>query len=85
MYIINKQEDSLNPISQNLKNFAKKYCQQFPDFNDTMRQDIKIRESTPFHKDVDSEQYGAVDDKNKSWIVSIVKYVLQFLPEKINM
>ena len=70
---MNKQEDSLNPISQNLKNFAKKYRQQFPDFNDTMRQDIKIRWSTPFRKDVDSERYGAVGDKNKSWIFFIVK------------
>ena len=42
------QEDSLNRIYQYLKSFAKEYRQQFPDFNDTMRQYTKIRGSTPF-------------------------------------
>ena len=63
-----KQEDSLNPISQNLKDFAKEqeYRRQFPHPNETIRQDNKIRGSTPFHKDVDSGRYGAVGDRNKS-------------------
>ena len=63
-----KQEDSLNPISQNLKDFAKEqeYRRQFPHPNKTIRQDNKIRGSTPFNKDVDSGRYGAVGDRNKS-------------------
>ena len=68
--------DSLNPISQNLKDFAKKqdYRRQFPYLNKTIRQDNKI---TPFNKDVDSGRYGAVGDRNKSWIawITTINYV----------
>ena len=43
-------------------------CKQFPHPNETIRQDNKIRGSTPFNKDVNSGRYGAVRDRNKSWI-----------------
>ena len=60
-----QQEDQLNLISQNLKNFGKEeeYRRQFPDFNDTINN--KIRESTPFRKNVDSGRYGITGDKNQ--------------------
>ena len=48
-----------------------------------MRQDNKIRGSTPFYKDLDLVWYGDVGDKNKSWIFVIVKNVLQFWCERI--
>lgn len=62
---MNKQEDSKNPISQSLKDFAQEQHRRFPPpSKNSTTEDDKIHQSRSFPGKVHAGRYGAIGDKN---------------------